>query len=154
VVHEQQSREVPYTVMVPQQQTYTVNRPNWVSVPYDYQVTLCREETRSRTVRVARQINETQTREVPYTVCVPQPRTETYNVTICRTVPEERTVNYTVMVPQQVERQVQVRVCNMVPRTITCQVPVYNHCNYNQGGYGGGCQVGGGCYHGGCNTCL
>jgi hypothetical protein len=91
---------------------------------------------------------ETQTREVPYTVCIPQTRTQTVNVTVCRTVPEERTVNYTVMVPQQVEKQIQVKVCHMVPKTIHCRVPVYNQCAYSTGCGHGGCHTGGG--HGGC----
>jgi hypothetical protein len=128
MVEEQQSREVQFTVCVPQEREITVQRTEMVSVPYRYTVTRCRPQVRTATVRVPEVVTETQSREVQYTVCVPQTRSETYDVTTYRCVPEEQVVNYTVMVPRKVERQVQVRVCRMVPRTITERVPVSQPC--------------------------
>jgi len=125
VVHETRTKEVEYTVCVPQQQTYTVQRPETYDVPYTYAVTLCRHETRSRTIRVPEVVRETHSKEVEYTVCVPETRTKTYPVTTWKCVPREKTVTYTVMVPHTVEREVPVRVCRRVPRQVTCRVPVY-----------------------------
>jgi hypothetical protein len=77
-------------------------------------------------VRVCKYVNEAKSKEVTYTVCVPQTRTETFNVTTYKSVPEQRTVTYNVCVPEVVEREVDVTVCKMVPKTI--QVPVHRGC--------------------------
>ena len=92
--------------------------------PYTYTVTVCKPETRNRTVNVCEMVSEQLSREVPYMVCVPQKRTRTRNVTTCRAVQEEKTDTYTICVPYTVEREVQVRVCKLVPKTIQCRVPV------------------------------
>ena len=65
MVAEQQSREVPYTVCVP--------------------------ETRTREVQVCRMVAEQQSREVQYTTCHAEQRTATRQVTTCKMVPEEKT---------------------------------------------------------------
>lgn len=110
--------------VVTRQVTYTVMKPQVESVPYEYNVTLCRPETRTRTIQVPQIVREQKSREVEYMVAVPQRKTATRQVTEWRSVPEEKTANYTVTVPVTVEKQVPVRVCKMVAKTITCQVPV------------------------------
>jgi hypothetical protein len=126
----------------------TVMRPHYSEQAYEYTVTECRPEVRTRTVQLCKYTMETRTRtvrvcsyqpeqrqrEVSYTVCVPQERVQVCNVTSYRRVPEEKVVNYTVMVPEQVQREVIYQVCQMVPKTIT--VPV-NACGSN--GCGSGC---------------
>ncbi len=107
-------REVEYTCMQAQME----------DVPYEYTVTLCRPETRTRTVQVCDMVREQKTKEVQYTVCVPQTKTGTRQVTVCKTVPEEKTCTYTVNVPHTVQKEIQVKVCRMVPKEITCRVPV------------------------------
>ncbi len=64
-------------------------------------------------------MEEKKSRDVTYTVCVPQEKTETYQVTTYKMVPEERTVDYTVCVPHQVQKEVEVTVCKMVPQKVT-----------------------------------
>jgi hypothetical protein len=54
------------------------------------------------------------TKEVSYTVMVPQEKEETYTVCSYECVPEEKTQTYTVCVPHQVTKQVPVKVCKMV----------------------------------------
>ncbi len=121
---EQKTREVPYVVCVPKQESYTVNKPVWVDEPYSFTVTLCRTETRNRVDNVVEYQSEERTREVPYTVCVPQQRTRTRQVTTVKMVPEQRTDKYTVQVPYPVEKEIQVQVCRMVPKTIMVTVAV------------------------------
>ncbi|MCA9119016.1 MAG: hypothetical protein H6822_17015 [Planctomycetaceae bacterium] len=105
---------------------------------YSYNVTTYRPETRTRTVRVCNYVNETQTREVTYTVCVPEQRTQTVNVTSYKTISEQQTQQYTVMVPRTVQREVTVNVCHMVPQQVTCTVPVLAPA-YGCGGHYYGC---------------
>ena len=128
----------------------TVLKRECVDQPFTYAVTVCKPETRTRTVKLCsftcetrtatqrvchwdnetrtrtRQITEcnleTRTKDVNYTVCVPKTETRTEEVTVLKCVPEDKTVQFTVMVPHQVEREVQVRVCKMVPKTIQTQV--------------------------------
>lgn len=99
---------------------------------YTYNVTTYRSEPRTRTVRVCNYVSETASREVTYTVCVPEQRSRTVNVTTYKTIAEPQTQRYTVMVPRTVQREVTVMVCQMIPQQVTCTVPVY------AGGYGGG----------------
>lgn len=101
-------KEVPCTVM----------RYQTVQQPYEYNVTVCRPETRTQMVNVTEMVREQVTREVPVTVCVPEKRTRSYVVNLCRDVVEDKTDTYTVMVPHQVQKQVQVPVCRMVPQTV------------------------------------
>ena len=74
-----------------------------------------------------RMVADTQSREVPYTVTVPQTRTRQVNITEYETVAERRTQPYTVMVAYTERQQVPVSVCRMVPRTITQRVAVPVH---------------------------
>ncbi len=108
--------------IVQKQIEVTCMQPQVVSVPYTYQVTVCKPEVRSTTVQVCSYQQIQQTRNVNFTVCVPQAKTWTENVTTCKCVPIQKTCQYTVMVPYQVQKTVQVQVCKMVPKTI--QVPV------------------------------
>jgi hypothetical protein len=139
MVQEPQTKEVQYTVCVPQEQVYTCKKPQHVQVPYDYTVNLCRAEVRTRTVKVPQHIVEKATREEQYTVCVPQTREKVCNVTDYQCVEEARDVAYTVMVPTQVPKQVCYKLKQMVPKTITCRVPV--------------CAPGG-CGHAACGSCY
>ena len=128
VVNETRTREVPYTVCVAKQESYVVNKPQIVDVPYTYMVTLCRPETRTRTVNVCDVVTEEQTRNVDYTVCVPKQQTRTRQVTTVNMVQEPRTETYSVQVPYRVEKDVQVQVCKMVPKKILVNVPVAPPC--------------------------
>jgi hypothetical protein len=85
------------------------------------------------------------TREVNYTVCVPQERTRNYTVTRYECQPEEKTQTYTVRVPHTVTEEVPVTVCKMVCQEV--EVPAGDCGN---GGHGHGRLFGGrgGC---GCN---
>ncbi len=91
---------------------------------YTYNVTTYRTEPRTRMVRVCNYVQEKATRDVTYTVCVPEQRTRTCNVTTYKTVTEPQTQQYTVMVPHTEQREVTVMVCHMVPKQVTCVVPV------------------------------
>jgi hypothetical protein len=77
-------------------------------------------------------------RQVNYTVNVPETRTRSYNVTLYDNVTEQVPENYTVCVPVQTMRAVQVRVCRQVPTTVS--VPVYGGGAIIDSGasYGGG----------------
>lgn len=140
--------------VVQKQVQTTVMRQQMADEPYSYIVNLCRAEQRTRTVDVVEQVAETQTREVPYTVCVPktqmvtvnrpqwQDETYSYVVNLCRAevrtqvvqvqdfVREQQTreVPYTVLVPKVQTRQRQVTVYKCVPvqktETYQLQVPV------------------------------
>jgi hypothetical protein len=126
--------------IVEEQITCTVYKQQIVEEPCEYQVTVCHPEKRTRTVKVCNMKQEVRTqichvtnyetevvtKEVPYTVCVPQQKTWTETVTTYQQVPEEVTRTVTVCVPVQVEKEVQVNVCHMVPKTI--QVPVHSCC--------------------------
>ena len=84
---------------------------------------------------------DVKTRDVSYTVCVPETRTRNVQVVRYERVPEERTQTYTVMVPFTVDKEVQVRVCKMVEKTITERVLVSGGCGNGCGnGCGGGCR--------------
>ena len=63
---------------------------------------------------------ETRSKEVCYTVMVPQQRTANYCVTMYDNVCETKTQSYTVCVPKCVTKQVAVKVC----RTVNVEVPV------------------------------
>ena len=115
--------------LVAEQVQYTVMRPQYTSQPYEYTVTLCRQEQRTRPVQRCELVAEQQSREVQHTVLVPQqqeyvateiqqiqqpytyqvcvlkPETRTRQFQVCRMVSEQQTreVPYTVCVPQQQE---------------------------------------------------
>ncbi len=121
-----------HKVWVPQIVTkdvpFTVCRNELVQEPYEYYVTVCKPEKKTRQVRVCDYVHEKQSREVNYTVCVPKTETKTENVTTYRCVAEPKVIDVTVMVPHTVEKQVPVRVCRMVPKQVVCKVPVYAPC--------------------------
>lgn len=102
---------------------YVVNRVVPAQEQFEYMVTLCRPEVRTRNIRVCEYVNERRERDVPYTVCVPVKKSRVVNVTTYRSVPEEKVENYVVAVPHMVEKEVPVTVCRMVEKKIT--VPVY-----------------------------
>jgi len=107
--------------IVEEQIEVTCCKPVLVEEPYEYCVTVCKPETRTRTCKVREYVKEEKTREVQYTVCVPQQKTVTRQVCVVKCVPEEKVVTYKVRVPHRVQKEVQVRVCKMVQKTV--QVP-------------------------------
>ena len=133
-------RPVYVPKMVRQQVPVTCYKTEQVRVPYQYKVTVCKPEVRTRTVQVCNyrtemrtrnvQVCETEcvpmTREVAYTCYMPQKQQRSYNVTTYRMIPEKRVETYKVCVPHQVQKPVQVRVCRMVAEKI--KVPVCNDC--------------------------
>jgi hypothetical protein len=123
-VPETLSRQVPYTVCVPQTQMVTVNRPQWSDETYSYVVNLCRPEVRTQVVQVQDFVREQRTREVPYTVLVPKVQTRERQVTVYKCVPVQKTETYQVSVPYTVEKLVPACVCRMVPKTVQCYMPV------------------------------
>jgi len=136
--------------MVKQLVPYTVCETTCVEVPYEYNVTLCRPETRTRmvktcsyapeqrtctvkvcgyvpeqrscTVKVCEYTTEQRSREVPYFECVPVQKQGVREVCTYNCVPHSKVETYTVCVPVCVEKQVEVKRCRMVCQT----VPVNN----------------------------
>lgn len=123
MVPQQQTREVPYVVCVPKEVQVTVERPQMVDEPYQYTVTLCRQEKRQVVETVCDYVDEPQTRTVNTTVMVPQTRSRQRQVTVMKCVAVPRTETYSVCVPYCVEREVLVNVCRMVPKTVQVCVP-------------------------------
>jgi hypothetical protein len=81
-------------------------------------------EQRTREYQVCRLVSEPQTREVNFTVCVPQTQTKTVTVTRYRSEPETQTRTINVCVPYTYTEEVPVTVCRRVARTIEV-----NGCN-------------------------
>ncbi|MBL9091883.1 MAG: hypothetical protein JNL96_11715 [Planctomycetaceae bacterium] len=104
------------------QVNYTVMKQNVVAQPYEYDVTVCKPETRVRQVQVCEQVAQQVTKEVPVVVCVPEQKTRSFEVTRYKDVQETKTDKYTVMVPHVVEKTIDVQVCKTVPKTIECTV--------------------------------
>ncbi len=128
--------------IVEEEVTVTVCRPQIVEEPYEYHVTVCKPEVRTKMVNVCNMRTEMRTRmctvveyervvthrEVCYTVLVPQTRTWTEMVTTYRQVAEQVPYTYTVCVPVQEEQEIEVQVCQMVATTIdvpVCTVTCY-----------------------------
>jgi hypothetical protein len=109
--------------MVNREVECTVMRPQSEEVPYEFMYTAYRPEKRTVAVQLCNFAYETQAREVPYTVCIPQLKKITRPIMTCRLVSEERTFTQTVNVPYTEQQEVEVQVCKMVPKTITCKVP-------------------------------
>lgn len=105
--------------IVEKEVNYTCYKTVTEDKPYTYEVTVCKPETRTKTVQRTHYVTEPETREVTYTKCVAEKRTKTCEVTRVECVPTERTVSYTVCVPHKVEKEVEVNVVKMVPKTIT-----------------------------------
>lgn len=97
-----------------------------VDQPFEYNVTVCKPEQRTRTVRTCKMVAEKKTKDVTYTVCKPTTEEVKYTVNVCKCVPVKKTITVNVCVPHEVEKQVQVRVCKMVEKTI--MVPADNGC--------------------------
>ena len=104
----------------------TVMKPTYIEEPYEYKVTRCRPEKRTRTVRVCKMEYEEQKREVEYTVCVPHTKMRKCTETTYRCVTEEKEITCTVMVPYMEDVEVCRRVCKMVPKTV--KVPACDPC--------------------------
>jgi hypothetical protein len=102
----------------------TCMKPTWVEEPCEYQVTVCKPETRTCTERVCEYKQEVRTREVRYCAYVPKKIVKRCPVTTYRCEPIQKTICYTAMVPYEVEKTVPVTVCKMVPKTIKVAVPV------------------------------
>ena len=107
---------------VQQQVAYTVMKQYVVAKPYEYCVTVCKPETRTRQVQVCEQVAQQIVREVPIVTCVPEKKIRTFDVTRYKDVTETKVDKYAVMVPYQVEKTVQVPVVRCVPKTVQCTV--------------------------------
>jgi hypothetical protein len=94
---EERTREIPYTVMVP--------------------------ETRTQVVRVMETRTEERTREVPYTVMVPKTVEREVTEIVYKPVTEEKLITYTEMVPETIERTARVPETRMVAREINYTIP-------------------------------
>jgi hypothetical protein len=105
----------------------TCMRPKQMEETYEYEVTVCKPEKRTREVKVCKYVHEQKTRECTYTVCVPEKRTR--ELKVCKYVHEQKTreCTYTVCVPEK--RTKEVKVCRYVheektrPCTYTVCVP-------------------------------
>lgn len=124
--------------LVTEEVACTVMRTKLVPQDFQYTVTVCKPEQRTRTVQVCETVAEQVTKQVPYTVCVPEKKTRTVEVTKYRDVVEEKTETFTVMVPKQVTKAVAVEVCKMVPKTVeqTIRVWVADPCGAAPAGCG------------------
>lgn len=105
--------------IVTRQVPVAVTRPEYVEVPFEYPVIVCRPEERVITRHIPRQTYETKTRDVHYLVAVTHYVEKQFPKTVFRPVTQEKIVSYTEFVPEQVERLVTVPVCTMVPKTVT-----------------------------------
>ena len=135
--------------VVQQQVPYTVNQQRVQQQTYNYPVTVCRPETRTRTVRrheqqmqtftrivpVTEYQQEKKTREVPYTVYTPKTKTRKEKVTTYKQVPEEKVERYTVQVPQQVVQEFPVQATQWVAQRVVVPVRISG----NEGCSGCGC---------------
>jgi hypothetical protein len=111
--------------LVTQDVQCTVMQTRLVAQPYQYTVTVCKPEQRTRNVQVCETVAEQVTKQVPVTVCVPEKQSRTVQVTRYRDVTEQKTDAYTVMVPKRVTKEVAVQVCKMVPKTIEQTIRVW-----------------------------
>lgn len=132
--------ETIQTVQVPYEYVVTLCRPEirtridkvCTMVPtqesYPYEVHLTRTESRSRTMQICEYISEKRTRTVNETVCVPRQKTESYSETVYRRVAEKQIRKETVCVPVCTTCDVQVRVRRLVPKTVEVQVALQPVC--------------------------
>jgi hypothetical protein len=136
-VMKRQVREEPYdycvTVCKPETRTRTVQVCSYENQQRSYTEKVCeyRNETRTRTYAVTECKMEERTRDVQYTEYVPQKRTCIEQVVSYRNVPEEKTENYTVMVSHEVEKDVCVQVCHMAPKQVGTHTCCANACDSN-----------------------
>lgn len=98
------------------------------------------QRTKSQTIPFVKYVTENRTKEVSYTVNIPETKVEPFTRTKYETVQEELSEAYTVRVPVTVYKDVQVQVSRMVPKLVP--VTIYP-CSGNMSGqstvHGGGC---------------
>lgn len=123
-----------------EQVPYTVCRRVCRMEPYNYTVTLCRPEQRTRWVEVCRQVCRHEPYEYDVTVCRPEVRVRkwvecrrvcrmepyNYTVTLCRPEVRVRKVDVCRQVPVQKVRQVKYCECVQKQREETYNVTVYD----------------------------
>lgn len=119
-VYTNQCRQVPYNYSVTlcrqEQRSRTVQVCEMVptQVEFEYQVQLCRPEQRTCTVQVCNLVPSTEKYEYQVQLCRPENRIR--KVTCCRLIPEEKTriVNYCVPVTKTREEQYPVTICDTI----------------------------------------
>ncbi|MCA9192224.1 MAG: hypothetical protein KDB03_10690 [Planctomycetales bacterium] len=139
---EQQTTEVPYEctvlVYVPEERTGVRKVVNYVDetrtrnrkvVEYNEEtrtrtrkVLSYEQKTRSITVPVVSYNTEKRTKEVSYTVRIPETKVEPITTTRFDTVTEDHVEQYSVRVPVSVPREVQVQSSRMVPKLVPITV--------------------------------
>lgn len=123
---------VPQTIWEPIQ--VPVCRYESYQVPYQYPVTTCRYETRTRQVPVVRATTHYVPQTYSYTTYRPEVRTRVETCLTYRRVPETSMQTYTVSVPYVVNETVDRIVCRSIPHTtyecvltgyrmVECEVP-------------------------------
>src|SRR5207248_2573061 len=80
--------------LVQKPETYTCNEIQQVEVPYTYQVTLCKPETRTQNVQVCEMISTPETYQ--FNVSLTRNETRNRTITVCEMVPTPETYQYNV----------------------------------------------------------
>ncbi|MGL4463396.1 MAG: hypothetical protein ACRC1K_14700 [Planctomycetia bacterium] len=111
--------------MVEQVCEKTVMQPSYADVPYTYNVTVCKPETKTTMVKVHKSMMVPKTREVMYTQCVAEMKTGVNKVTTHKSVPVEKIEKVTVMKSFSVEKEIDVQVCTMVAKKVMVKVAHY-----------------------------
>lgn len=175
-VYEQHSEQVPYEATSvcyrPESRTGTRKVVNYVPEKRTRtrKVVSYQDETRTRTLRQASYEQKTRTETVPvvtyttekrskevsYTVNVPDTQVETVTATRYETVEEVVNEQYTERVAVPVSKEVQVQVTRMVPKLVAFQVNITASCSSGSsmpvnGGYAPGYGTGSGC---GCGAAI
>ena len=114
--------------VVTQEVEYECLVPTTVEEAYEYVVTVCVPETRTREVRLCSWEDETLTREVSRCVCVPREVTESVPVTRCEVVQRE----VTEMVPVTSGEMVRSEVTEMRCKSSFVRVPVTETVEYTR----------------------
>lgn len=123
---------VPETIWEPIQ--VPICRYESYQVPYQYPVTTCRYETRTRQVPVLRATTHYVPQTYSYTTYRPEVRTRVDTITTYRQIPKTCVQTYTVSIPYTVNETVDRIVCRSVPHTtyecvltgyrmVECEVP-------------------------------
>ena len=81
-----------------------------------------KEEERTETYPVVNYQPQTLTKEVSYTVYVPETKAERYSVTRQERVPDHRIETYTVRVAVPSTKEVEVQVTRMIPKVVSVTV--------------------------------
>ena len=137
-VFEQRSEQIPYTcttilykpetregmkkevVYEPQTRTRTRKKAEYIEETRTRvnKVLKYEDVSRTETYPVVTYETQTKTKEISYTVNVPEYTTETYTVTRHDCVVDEKIEEYTIKVPVPVVKLVDVQVCKMVPQLV------------------------------------